>query len=298
MATRPHENSRIWCLHVGAHKTATTHLQALLVALRPALNSDGIGAFTPEQLRPVCALALGRQRPRVWLGRAVLRRNIEARISEHNALQPRMILSEENILGNSAAPLQPRFYPHAGFRMRALASALMAGGKGGIWLSVRSLDEFLPAAYATALKHIPLAFDAETLKRKALDAPPDWGDLVARLARAAPGVPITVWDYADYRANCRAIIQDITGVTLSTLPELPDPPETKTPDAAAIRAAEALPRGGNRYRRAARIAEIYEAAKGPRFTLFTAEEADRLKALHNRQLAAIRKMPDVRVLQF
>lgn len=289
---------RIWHLHVGVHKTATTHLQDQLEVLRPALATAGVGLATPDQLRPVRALDLRLRRAKVWLGGAPMRREIEGRLARRTPLLPRMILSEEDILGPAAAPLAPLIYPRAGFRLRALASALVARDGGGIWLSVRSLDRFLPAAYATALKHGALPFDSAALKARALAAPPDWSILVARLCRAAPGVPLTVWDYADYRTNTHAIITDLTGVALAGMPVIADPVATRTPDAAAIRIAETLPPIPDPHVRAARIAEIYAAATGPRFGLFTAEEADRLQTLHRTQLQAIGAMPQVRVLRF
>lgn len=291
-------NDRIWCLHVGAHKTATTHLQEQLEALRPDLAAAGVGVATLDQLRPVRALDLRLRRPKVWRGGAALRHEIEARIAQRTPLLPRMIVSDEDILGHAADPLDPRLYPRAAFRVRALASALLVPDRGGIWLSVRSLDRFLPAAYATALKHRRLPFDSEALKARVLASPPDWSRLVARLRRAAPAVSLTVWDYADYRANTRAIIADLTGVAPSRMPVVSNPVATRTPDAAAIRAAEALPPCPDLHVRAARIAEIYAAATGPRFELFTPQEAQGLQDLHEAQLRAIRTVPQVRVLQF
>jgi hypothetical protein len=292
------DSNRTWHLHVGAHKTASTHLQEQLEALRPELAAAGVGMATLDQLRPVRALDLRLRRPKVWLGGVRLRHEIEDRVAQQTPLLPRMIVSEEDILGNAADPLAPRMYPRAGFRVRALASALLAPDRGGIWLSVRSLDRFLPAAYATALKHGALPFDSEALKTRVLASPPDWSTLVARLLRAAPGVPLTVWNYADYRANTRAIITDLTGVAPAQMPIIADPVATQTPDATAIRTAEALPQQPDPHIRAARIAEIYATATGPRFGLFTDEEITRLQALHRIQLQAIRAMPQVRVLQF
>jgi hypothetical protein len=39
---------RSWRIHLGAHKTATTHLQETLTAVRPALAERGID-FIPNQ---------------------------------------------------------------------------------------------------------------------------------------------------------------------------------------------------------------------------------------------------------
>ena len=289
---------RHWRLHVGAHKTATTHLQAQLEALRPELEAAEIGLATLEQLRPARALDLRPRRPKVWLGRGVLRREITARIGARVTLMPRMVLSEEDILGNAAAPLHPTLYPRAGFRLRALASALLRNGQGGIWLSVRSLDRFIPAAYATALKHGVLPVDSETLKQRILTNPPAWSDLVTRLSRAAPGVQITVWDYAEYRANSAAIIADLTGYTPHEMPILPDPVVTQTPDAEAIKAAEALPHDLDPRTRAARLGALYEAATGPRFSMFTPDQAEALQAQHRAELELIHALPQVRVLSF
>ena len=79
---------------------------------------------------------------------------------------------------------------------------------------------------------------------------------------------------------------------------MPDPVSTQTPDAAAIAAAEKLTDLTEGHARAARISEIYEAATGPRFTLFTEEEAAQMAALHADQMARLRALPQVRFLSF
>lgn len=286
---------RHWHIHLGAHKTATTHLQNRLEQTRPALDSLGVGLALPEQLRPERVIDLRMRRPVAWLGRGLLRRDIETRLAAQVPLHTRMVISDEEILGNAAAPLEAGFYPRAMFRVRALNSALTSGG---LWLSVRRLDHYVSAAYSTALKHIALPVTRAHYKARILARPPDWSDLVARLVQAAPNLPITVWDYADYRANSMAIFSDLTGVSLDNLPEVSDPISTRTPDEAAIRTAEALTELREPHVRAKRIGEIFEASTGPRFTLFDVAEEDMLNEFYAAQLNRIRAMPKVRFLSF
>src|ERR671915_2577538 len=58
---------RRWRIHIGAHKTATTHLQETLTALRPALAAQGVD-YIPNSLVRGRKLA-----PSLWRRRPITR---------------------------------------------------------------------------------------------------------------------------------------------------------------------------------------------------------------------------------
>ncbi len=292
---------RQWRIHIGAHKTATTHLQETLSMVRDDLADRGID-FIPTL--PVVraqgfAEALWQRRPIARLpilGPAHMRDAIEATVEPVRTGPAVVVVSEENVLGLPRHILATPFYPQAAQRIGRLASlALRADLR--LFLSIRSYDRLLPSAYAEALKYAappPGGFAA--LRARLLAAPPSWFDLVSRLRAAAPSVPLRVWRQEDYRANGRAIMEGLCGRPVGPLPGLPDPARTRSPSAAAIAAAEALPRDLPHAERLARVREIYAVVEpgGARFQPFDAAERRRLGAGYDADLERIaRTFPDV-----
>ena len=203
---------RQWRIHVGAHKTATTHLQETLTLVRDRLADRGID-FVPT--RPLMrkqrfAEVLFQRRPIARLpifGPAHMRDAIEARVEPMRIGPDVVVLSEENILGRPRHILATPFYPQADQRIGRLAS-LGFRADLRLFLSIRSYDTLVPSAYAEALKHDPPppgGFAA--MRARLLAAPPSWFDLVARLRAAAPDIPLLIWRQEDYRANDRAIME-------------------------------------------------------------------------------------------
>ena len=224
-------------------------------------------------------------RPDAWLAPARLLPEIEARLAPRATLRPRMVLSDENVLGPPEATLHPRLYPGAGARLRLLTPVLRPSG---LWLS---------AGYATALKHTALRHDADAVRRRVLAHPPDWADLVARLRRAAPGGA----GRADHRVGLRRIPRGRARSRRGADQRIGGAPARSARPAGhadAVRAAEALPRTMEREARRAETSRLYEAATGPRFTMFSPEEAARLGETPARQPDAIDRMDGVVLMRF
>jgi hypothetical protein len=292
---------RQWRIHIGAHKTATTHLQETLAAVRGGLAVRGVD-FVPtlSVLRAQrFAEALGQRRPLARLpilGPAHMCDAIEATLTPVRIGPEVVVLSEENALGLPRHVLTRGFYPEAAQRIGRLAS-LGLRAELRLFLSIRSPDRLLPSAYAEALKFAPPppgGFAA--IRERLLAAPPSWFDLVARLRAAAPEVPLRVWRQEDYRANDKAIMEILCGRPLGPLPDLPDPARTRSPSAAAITGAEALPADLSADERLARVREIYAVVEpgGARFQPFDAAERKRLRAGYEADLERISRLfPDV-----
>jgi hypothetical protein len=291
---------RQWRIHLGAHKTATTHLQETLTAVRSELAARGID-FIPNQLvrRQKLARTLWRSRPVARLpivGPARMREAIETTVAPLRLGPATVVLSEENIVGVPEQILTVPFYPQAALSVARLASL---GPKADLvfFLSIRSYDTLLPSAYAEALKHAPApAGGFARIKARLLAAPPSWYDLVARLRAAAPGVPLRIWRQEDYRANAREIMETVCGCELGPLPELSDPSWTRSPSATAIAEVERLPAALPREDWVARVRAIYAAAAPgeDRFRPFDQAEQRRLRADYEADLARIAQaFPDM-----
>ncbi len=184
-------------VHLGAHKTASTHLQQALGRARTALAARGVALFLPEDLRrdglrlTGCIAA-----PREDGGHAAMIRNAFAEAARGARA---LLISEENILGtahNPAMIAREQFYPEAQARLARLA-ALLPSGEVTMALALRDPAGFLVSAYSQRL----LAGTIESFEdfRGGLDpASLSWADLVARLQGAMPQSRMLLWRYEDY----------------------------------------------------------------------------------------------------
>jgi hypothetical protein len=295
--SRPEETRpvpvRAWRIHIGAHKTATTHLQETLTLVRAALAARGIDYLPNQQVRGrKLSWTLWRRRPLARLpliGPARMRDAIEATL-EPLRIGPEIVaLSEENILGVPYQILEPTFYPQADQSLARLASLGLKADLR-LFLSIRGYDALLPSAYAESLKHGPAPEGGfATVKERLLAVPPSWYDLVCRIRAAAPGVPLKIWRQEDYRANAPAIMEAFCGCPLGELPEISDPAWTRSPSASAVAVAERLPADLSRPERLRRVTAIYTASDpdSDRFRPFTEAEQRQLRARYEADLGRI-----------
>lgn len=284
---------RSWRIHIGAHKTATTHLQETLTLMRPDLVARGID-YLPNPLLRAQKLSwtLWRRRPIARLpliGPAHMRDAIESTLDPLRLGPEIVALSEENILGVPHQILEPTFYPQADQSLARLSS-LGLRAEMELFLSIRSYDALLPSAYVESLKHgtAPKGGFA-SVKERLLAVPPSWYDLVTRIRAAVPGVPLRIWRQEDYRANAPAIMEAFCGCPLGQLPEVSDPTWTRSPSATAVAEAERLPADLSRLDRLARVQEIFGASEpdGDRFSPFSEVERRQLRARYDADLGRI-----------
>jgi hypothetical protein len=278
-----------WRLHIGAHKTATTHLQDVLEALRPPLAAAGVDFIPRERSRHLHLHAhAGRLGWRLWLGGAAMRRKIDARVGPLRSGPPVVAISDENMPGLATALLGGDFYPAAERRLRPFAALARGPAPLAVFLSVRDPAGLLPSAYAQVLRSRPVPGGFGPIRERALARPPRWSDLVARVRRALPGVPLRVWTYEDYRHHDRAILSAFCGTALPPLPVLPPPASTRAPSAEAMARIEALDPGLGPAAHAAAVAAIAAAdGGGPRFAPFAPAEAALLGEAYAEDLARL-----------
>lgn len=293
------EPVRSWRIHLGAHKTATTHLQETLAAARASLAEKGIDYIPNPDIREnKLAPTLWRRRPiaRVpILGPSRMREVIEAVLEPLRIGPGCVVLSEENIIGVPHQILETPIYPQVTTSVSRLAS-LGLQAELALFLSIRSYDTLVPSAYAEALKHAPPPEGGfATVRERLLAAPPSWFDLVHRICTAAPMTSLRIWRQEDYRANSRAIMEEFCGIELGALPQISDPSWTRSPSAEGIAVAEALPADLTRAERRRRVVAIYEEFGGQeRFRPFGAAERRKLRAAYEADIERIARVyPDV-----
>lgn len=173
--------------HIGAHKTATTHLQMTLAGCRLAAGTR----YVPmKHLRRWLVSPIRKGRPHLpW----------------HRWYRGTWLFSDENVLGTTADAL--RMYPDAAAALEYFADCELS-----LFLCVRSYDSFLPSAWGERLWHHAVEpFEPELPARR-------WPDLVGDLQDALPGVPIHVWRYEHYPEHAGAIARFFAGGAIERFP--------------------------------------------------------------------------------
>jgi hypothetical protein len=186
-------------LHLGAHKTASTHLQRSIEAREAALARRGVLYMGPRHLRQA-GLRLG-QVIEGGLPPVEWRRRIGRDVIGLFAAADTLVVSDENILGSAHDPRilsDGVLYPDAAARLDQALRSFRAGGVE-LFLGVRDPAGFVVSAYGQFLLAGGRA-DFHAFLNGADIARLRWTELAARLL-AVPGVRgCTLWRYEDYPA--------------------------------------------------------------------------------------------------
>ncbi|MGG7564650.1 hypothetical protein ACQ5SO_00620 [Rhodovulum sp. DZ06] len=292
-------------VHLGAHKTASTHLQMTLYDARDALLAQGIDAIPQRDLRRAVGPLMDPRKPGGRrMGRALGAACLGA-LAPARRGPGRLVLTEENLIGTSQWPLRRPPYWTAPFFLRPVRAlsriAAQGGGETHLFLAIRSFDEMLPAAYAQRLRLRPWPESFEAVAARALARPPSWLPLVRLIRLTLPRATLSIWRHDDYRANSHAIREAICGAPLPRLPEPENPFGTRTPSAEAVAWAEALPKDLDLYGRKVQTGERFRAsveAGEPRWDPFSADQKARLRARFDADVAAIEGKGLARLLRF
>ena len=196
-------------LHVGAHKTATSHLQRSVHRAADALAEAGVRYYGPEHLR-----LPGRSLPALFglKAGAKQRRAPADQMALLRKGADRLVLSEENFIGVLNTPRRRAVrvrYPDAGPRISALAQAMDCGGVD-VFLGIRHPATFLNSAYGQMLLGGRVMPMAQFQKLNPMSGV-NWLDLVGRI-RQAPGVNrLTVWRYEDHADVFGQVVGGLVG---------------------------------------------------------------------------------------
>lgn len=245
--------------HIGAHKTATTHLQRTLARSRLAPGT----CYVPlKRLRRLLTSPVRKGRPFFpW----------------HRCYGGTWLFSDENILGNSINVRRM-------YREPASALKYFADCELELFLAIRSYETFLPSAWAERLWRHPFEpFEPAIPTRR-------WTDVIADLQSALPHVPIHVWRYEDYRSHAEAIIRFYADDAVQSLaPELAGRPKSGFSGRAIAELSEYAGRhpGRRRIRQIRRRFPVSEAF--PRFDPWSAEQKATLQAMYAEDVAVLKR---------
>ncbi|WP_134680192.1 hypothetical protein [Paracoccus ravus] len=183
-------------IHLGAHKTASTHLQQCLRQVREQFEARGLAYLGPTELRSILHLndaMVGQRRSKAFL---LCRRSFH----ELRAAFAHLLISEENILGGTQRTnmfsSRGMIYPGAAPRLRRLIN-MAGGGPAEIFLGIRD-----PASFSVSCFALQVSLGNETRFDEYLrgrdPAGIRWSGLVSRLSSLETVSRIVVWRYEDY----------------------------------------------------------------------------------------------------
>lgn len=208
-------------IHLGAHKTASTHLQYSLRLVDDRLAAAGLCYADPALLRTAPLdlsqiLSAGVGCPEEPAFRAALQ--------ERRQGCAELLISEENILGGTH---RSRMFSRRGllypFAVRRLRQVLALAGErqAELYLAIRD-----PAGFNVS------AFSLQVLLGNEIELAPwlrgrdparvDWLGLVRRLAAMPEVVRLVVWRYEDYAALRPELLRRLLPEGLA--PAVPEPP--------------------------------------------------------------------------
>lgn len=226
-------------IHLGAHKTATTHVQDSLLAHRSAIARAGVDYIPREEFGPLQRRFSNPEnwRKRLWskpIEGMFLRRFGRLRNGSSTVL-----LSDEDLLGYSYDLFSSQVYSEG--RGLHIVRALARESKVALFLGIRSFDQILPSAYAQTIKAIaPAPGWLNEIRKELVASPPSWLDLVSRLQSEFPMAQLKIWTQEDYRHHSQEILTFLVGRDVGHFPAIAPPQRTTSPSNEAISAAEQL----------------------------------------------------------
>ncbi|MBT6520628.1 MAG: hypothetical protein HOM17_00780 [Rhodobacteraceae bacterium] len=201
-------------IHAGAHKTASTHLQNRLLENEKRVVKSGCSYLGPEKIRD--------QFGTLWraLGRSDTPDEQERKLAALAAGQPRLVISEENIIGGFKdlmnGPNRAILYPKAVERLARLAQ-LVAPNPLHIAMAVREPSSY----YVSFYNQLLLSGRFQTWERfsKGLDPTAvKWSDILRPIAEIPGVAAVSIWRYEDYHRLLPQILNTLLGQPRPDIP--------------------------------------------------------------------------------
>ena len=283
-------------LHLGAHKTASTHLQHAIIAAKPI---EDVAFFGPRLLR-----GAGQSIPERFGfpldpdDSVVSELSPAAMLAEMADGAGRLVISEETFAGKLQrgwGRIPTPLYYTAPARIETFAKIITGAGGPAVdlCLGIRNPSDYLGSAYSQILHGNRIVLPEKYRAKNAI-ADIGWEDYIGRL-RAVPGVGrLTVWAYEDYAPLFPEICEAMVGVS-----DIPFS-ETRVQPRLSLKAVDAILLGKSfsgpeLIQQAAEQLPI--GPDNPPFDLYGAEEHAQSQSIYQAQCAAIAAMPGVTFLQ-
>lgn len=298
-----------WKIHIGVHKTATTHLQDQLESQSTNFLQLGLGYVSRLEARRARITKLLRKEkfntflpPSAYLKK--LQRSIHHSVDFNQVRIKSILISDENLLGSSRDLLYPgpHIYPHLEKRLKGI-QLLSQDSSVEVYLSIRSYDSLLISAYSQCLRQgwgrrlPPLEFLLEQFS----NSPPDWLSFLSRIQRQLPQARVRFWTFEDYITNQDFILQALTSnPTITVGPRSSSAPASTSRLSrqcveSVLELNQFLSKINYRQALKAVLAE-HENTNGAKFDPLNLETKERLRSLYKHNLAQIRlALPDAAI---
>jgi hypothetical protein len=234
----------------------------------------------------------------VRLPEALQRGRFLGRLNRVRSDAPTLVLSDENWLGSTPDALAPEPYPRFE-RILGGLRPLLSAAPVKVFLAIRSMDTFLPSAYAEMLRFHPDQPSFETLAAARREAGGSWLGLIRRLRDFFPDAPLTVWRYEDYAGSPKTFMSAICGCDVGEPPKRTAPSATRTPSAESVRAAESLKLRGlplREYMAAAQEA-LKPSASSEKFSPLSLDDKAFFRRRYEEDVDALSRMEGVELIQ-
>lgn len=201
------------CLHLGAHRCATTSFQEYLRQNAPELETLGIEYWGPGRTRkglfhgilPVSAVGSVKEQTRRAQGRV---RMHLAKSQARGCKQ--LLISDENLIGDCRSNLrQGEIYSAVGERM-ARYGAAFGGQVNSIALNIRSLETYWASVLCYAVARgtmVPSPLQIQSLA----ESRRSWRDVITDIACAVPDVAIHVLPFETFGGRPELQLSLLTG---------------------------------------------------------------------------------------
>jgi hypothetical protein len=190
-------------LHLGAHKTATTHFQSVLEHNRDIYNKNAC-YVSMEEFRANVTYAGKIMNPYCY-SEVDSYLNKITKIKQHS-----LIVSEENIVGDIQHIYHSKaLYGDLGKRLDRLSGFISQFSDVTIWFSIRSMDTFIPSMYCESLLHWRYRRFSRVFSGQYAHS---WVPIILAIREALPGVKITVIPYESYAVVLPKWLEVMTGV--------------------------------------------------------------------------------------
>jgi len=202
-------------LHLGAHKTATTHIQDTLQFHKRLLRSAGINYIDRKTIRKNGRLinkAVNNFDKYIFFRRQRASNKINKLFL--SLIDPDFstnIISEEDLIGLPQDLLSKQYYSNIKTNLSVLSS-LKEAYDISIFLSIRSPATILPSAYSQMArigKISPNLFNK--IKHNTLNNTPLWCPTIKSINKAFSSSPIYIWKYEDYNKKRNSILNLMCG---------------------------------------------------------------------------------------
>lgn len=199
-------------LHLGAHKTGSTYVQAVLEQSMARLAAQGCTYVPLDTFRPAFtrrAYAPSGAAPDPAAAEEYLRDVIARAQGAH------LLLSDENLLGTPREVVETgALYPNMAGRL-ALIADILRGHDVTLVLCIRRMSDFLRSIYTENLRECPRNFTpVETFRAAWTPSACSWLPVVEGVRAAFPGASLALLNYKHFRDEPTDIIGQIAGCKL------------------------------------------------------------------------------------